>query len=141
MPDPALIKDLLDEMTNVDLLCPNQGEAAALVGFPVDTIDDAKRAAEILVRRGAKHAIITMAGQGAVLHDGKAAWWIEPTPVQAVDTTAAGDAFAGAIAVRWAAGDSLVEAARFASVAGAICATRHGAQPAIATAQEIQQRL
>ncbi len=113
----------------VDLICPNQSEASALLGIPIQTVDDAKQAVEQLLARGSKAAIITLGGQGAVVHDGQQVTWIPPFPITPVDTTAAGDAFAGALAVRWSEGATLLEAARFAAAAGAFAATQPGAQP------------
>ncbi len=85
--------------------------------------------------------IITLGQRGAVVSDGTRIRWIEPTTVTAIDCTAAGDAFAGALAVRMAEGATIFQAARFASVAGAIATTRVGAQPAMPTKLEIEQRL
>ncbi len=127
------------ELTRVDLLCPNQSEASAIVGRSVDSIEDACDAATHIRSLGAAKVIITLGGIGAVVADESGARHIAPFPVTALDTTAAGDAFAGALAVRLAHGDSLSTAARFASAAGAIAATRHGAQPSMPTAAEIAQ--
>lgn len=125
----------------VDVLCPNQSEASAIVGYTVETVDDAMRAAQDLMKLGVRHPIVTLADQGAVIHDGASSHWIEPFRITAVDTTAAGDAFAGALTVRLAEGASLLEAARFAGAAGAIAATRLGAQPAMPNRAEIESLL
>ncbi len=140
--DPApMPADFPMELLRVDVVCPNQSEAAAIVGFGVDTIDDARAAIGKLHGYGAKNAIITMAGRGAVVSDGQSIPHIDPFPISAVDTTAAGDAFAGALAVRLAEGASLFEAARFACAAGAIASTRAGAQPGMPTRNEIEKLL
>ena len=140
--DPApMPSSLPKEILQVDVLCPNQSEAAALVGYPVETLDDARRAAKDLLGQGVRQAIITMAEQGAVIHDGSSSQWIEPFKIEPVDTTAAGDAFAGALAVRLAEREPLSKAARFAAAAGAIAATRLGAQPAMPSRIEIDQRI
>lgn len=138
--DPAPMPSHLPaEALQVDILCPNQSEAAAIVGYAVQTREDAQRAARDLVNKGVRQAIITMAEQGAVVHDGSSSHWIEPFRISAVDTTAAGDAFAGALTVRLAEGESLVRASQFAAAAGAIAATRLGAQPAMPSRVEIDQ--
>lgn len=138
--DPAPMPSTLPkEALQVDVICPNQSEAAALVGYRVETLDDARRAAEDLLSQGVRQAIITMAEQGAIIHDGSSSQWIEPFKIEPVDTTAAGDAFAGALAVRLAEGQPLSASARFAAAAGAIAATRLGAQPAMPSRLEIDQ--
>lgn len=137
--DPAPVaKDWSEALLQVDLVCPNETEAAAITGLPVATVADAERAARQLHDRGVKHVVITLGDNGAVVLTDGAFHHIPPTGVKAVDTTAAGDAFAGALGVRWAETDDLLEAVRFASIAGAIAATRHGAQPSLATRSEIE---
>lgn len=124
---------------DVDLICPNQSEATALLGWNVNSIDDACTAARELVQRGAAKAVITMGKQGAVLCDGESVEIIPPFDVTAVDSTAAGDAFAGAFAVRWAEQDSIYEAARFACATGALAASRPGAQPGMPWREEVEE--
>lgn len=82
-----------------------------------------------------------MGSQGALLLQDSNAVLVPAIPVDAIDTTAAGDAFAGALAVRWAQTDDLLDAVRFANVAGAIAASRTGAQNSIGTKQEIDELL
>ena len=140
--DPApMCKTLPTEMLQVDVICPNQSEATALVKYEVKTIDDAHRAAQDLIGMGARQAIITMSDQGAVVHDGLSSRWIEPVKIETVDTTAAGDAFAGALAVQLAGGKTLIDSARFAAVGGALAATKPGAQPAMPYRNEIKTLL
>ncbi len=137
--DPApMPAELPPEALEVDVLCPNQSEAEQLVGYAVETVDDAHRAAEQIVNNGTRHAVITLADKGAVIHDGTSSEWIQPFAVKAVDTTAAGDAFAGALTVRLAEGAALSDAALFACAAGAIVSTRLGAQPAMPDRSEIE---
>lgn len=137
--DPAPVaSDWTDELLCVDLVCPNETEAEAITGVKIESVEDAQIAATQLHRRGAKSVAITLGEKGALLlHEGTF-HHAESKAVTPVDTTAAGDAFAGALAVRWAETDDLVEAVRFANCAGAIAATRHGAQPSLPTAQEIE---
>jgi ribokinase len=123
----ASVPPQLLELT--DLLLVNRGEAALLLG--VDALpDDPAQWPTLPVAR----AVVTLGGDGAVVLDRAAAdpdarvVAIAPTPVDVVDTTGSGDAFTGALAHRLAAGDALVEAARFAARAGALAATLPGAQ-------------
>ncbi|MCH2212859.1 MAG: ribokinase [Fuerstiella sp.] len=136
--DPAPVPQKFpDDLFNVDVLCPNESEAAMLSGGPVETIEQAAAAADKLRQRGAGHVVITLGDCGAVLFDGHSSCLVNPFEVTAVDTTAAGDAFAGALAVCWAEGTEFREAVRFANVAGALAASREGAQPGMPTRAEI----
>ena len=123
---------------HVDLICPNQHEAESLLRTSIRSTEDAMAASVELVRLGAKHSIITLGGEGAVVCDGSRTQWIKPFVISPVDTTAAGDAFAGAIAVYWPQLGDLFQAARFASAAGAIAASRAGAQPSLPTRTELE---
>lgn len=134
---PARVSELLE----VDLIVPNQTEAAAIVGRPIGTVQEAFRCVPELHAAGARNVVVTLGGDGAVVSDGESADWIDPLPVVPIDSTAAGDAFAGALAVRWAEGASLHEAARFACAAGALAATREGAQPGMPSRTEIERML
>ncbi len=136
-PAPARVPDgLLD----VDVICPNESEAAAILGVQTVAKNEAQSAAAALTQRGARNAIVTLGSEGAALCDRGGHCELVPTPaVHAVDSTAAGDAFAGALGVRLAQNASLFEAVRFACMAGAIAASRLGAQPSMPSRQEIAQ--
>ena len=109
--DPAPAPSRIpDHFFDIDLICPNQSEASALLGHTVATIGQAKAASRELIQRGAKSSIITMGNQGAVLCDGNTVEVIPPYPIDAVDSTAAGDAFAGALAVFWSEQNTLQQA-------------------------------
>ncbi|QDU29022.1 Ribokinase [Anatilimnocola aggregata] len=140
--NPAPVVDQLPRnLLEVDVMCPNRIEASALAGRPIQSLDDAVSAAWQLSRMGPKSVVITMGSMGAVLSDGGQPEWCEPFPVDSVDTTAAGDAFAGALAVRLGEGAMLREAVQFACAAGAIATTRHGAQPALPSREEVDALL
>ncbi len=120
-------------------LTPNETEAGQLTGIAVTDENSARLAAGQLMTLGSKAVIITMGAAGALLHEGEKSEWIPAPCVHAVDTTAAGDAFNGALAVALASGDvSLANAVREACLVGAICATRLGAQPALPTLSQVQ---
>ena len=138
--DPApAVASFPDRLFDVDLICPNETETEALIGTPVATVEDAEAAARQLADRGCRQVAITLGDRGTMLLDqtGKTDH-VAAIPVEAIDTTAAGDAFAGALAVFWAEGCPLLEAVRMANRAGAIAASREGAQPAMASRAEIQ---
>lgn len=123
---------------NIDYLIPNESEASALSGLPVDSRETAEAAATRLVELGAGKVIITLGAQGAVLADGQRFEHFAAPIVQAVDTTAAGDTFVGGFAAALASGKSEAEAIRFGQVAAAMSVTRAGAQPSIPTLSEVQ---
>jgi ribokinase len=118
----------LDFYALVDYLTPNAGEAARLSGAAAD---DAALAGERLAGRGVKTVVVTL-GEGGTLawHDGRATR-VRGFAVDVVDTTAAGDAFNGALAVAIAEAQPLEQALRFANAAGALACTRRGAQPSL----------
>lgn len=138
--DPAPAVDSLpEELHAADVLCPNETEAARLVGHPVETPQQARRAAEALRQRGAAVAIVKRGEQGVVVATGH-----EPSRgcgsfrIDAVDATGAGDAFAAALAIALAEAMPLDRAIPFASAAGAVAASREGAQPAMPTRDDVE---
>lgn len=133
-PAPAAAGLLPREIFQADWLCPNETEAEALCQSPVHSLDDARSAVLWLQNTGVKSPVITLGAQGIVWCDGHGTCQLmKPFVVTAVDTTAAGDAFAGALGVALAEGRSDREALRFACAAGALATTRSGAQPAMPT--------
>lgn len=116
----------------IDVIVPNEYEAAALTGIEIDNLDDAAQAARQLLKQ-IPAVIITLGTRGALLLERGASTpqLVAAYPVQTVDTTAAGDAFVGALAVALGEGGDLLSAANFASAAAAISVTRLGAQPSL----------
>ena len=121
----------------VDLIAPNQTEAAAILLRPIASRDDSLGAAQALVARGARAALLTLGGDGALYCDAAGAWHCPAVPVAAVDTTAAGDAYLGALAAALAEARPLAASLGFAAVAAALAVTRFGAQPSLPTRDEI----
>lgn len=138
-PAPAqMLKPDLLEL--VDVLLPNEHEVALMTRQPaLQSAADLQTAAQKLLSLGVKNLMVTMGSQGAILFDGKTESNIPACPVQAVDTTAAGDCFVGALAVGLCEGRSLLAAAEFASAAAAISVTRDGAQPSLPRREEVMQ--
>ena len=115
----------------VDLFTPNQSEAEFYTGITVSDTTSAAQAAETLVSKGVKNVIITMGSEGSVGYwDGKS-FFTPAHKVEAVDATAAGDTFCGALAVALCEGESLREAAEFATAASALAVQKMGAQDSI----------
>jgi ribokinase len=122
---------------HVDILTPNEPEAGMLTGTEVTDRKTAVRAGRILQQMGCPRSIVTLGSKGCLAVDEETTF-VEARPVRAADSTAAGDAFNGSLAVALAEGRSLVEAARWAAVAAAISVTRPGAQPSLPTRAEIE---
>lgn len=126
-PAPAMpLSDVL--LQNISIITPNEHEAALLTGIPVNTVADAETAAHILHAKGVANIIITMGAKGALLFTNGQFVFIDAIPVTAIDTTAAGDVFNGALVVALANGSDITAAVRFAVKAAAIAVTRLGAQ-------------
>ncbi len=128
-------------LSKIDYLVVNETEAQSLCGFAVDGAERVEEAAEALLAQGAGTVVITLGAQGAYLASSDLRQTIPAFQVDAVDTTAAGDVFCGALAVALVEGKSLPDAARFASAASAISVTRLGAQPSAPGREEIEQFL
>ncbi|WP_448723585.1 ribokinase [Pseudomonas farris] len=137
-PAPASRPLPADWYAAIDYLIPNESEASALSGLPVDSLSSAETAAARLIAMGAGKVIITLGSQGSLFADGKRFEHFPAPKVKAVDTTAAGDTFVGGFAAALAAGKSEVEAIRFGQVAAALSVTRAGAQPSIPTLSDVQ---
>ena len=137
-PAPASRPLPADWFVAIDYLIPNESEAAALSGLPVDSLQSAESAASQLIAMGAGKVIITLGAQGSLFANGKGFEHFPAPKVQAVDTTAAGDTFVGGFAAALASGKSEAEAIRYGQVAAALSVTRAGAQPSIPTMSDVQ---
>lgn len=142
MLDPAPAQLLPAELyALVDILTPNESEAAALVGFAIQDAQTVEQAALTLLDRGVKNVLIKMGGNGVywgTRHNGAFQGRLIPAfPVEAVDTVAAGDAFNGSMAAALHEGLPFEEALRWGMAAGAICVTRQGAQSAMPNRAEV----
>jgi ribokinase len=126
---------------NVDVLVPNEIEAALLTGTQVGTLEQARIAANALKKMGPEAIVVTLGQNGALLWDGEHMQHIAAHRVQVADTTAAGDAFVGALSVCLAENIPLSAAVRMANGAGALAVTRWGAQPAMPTRRELDRFL
>jgi ribokinase len=136
MLDPAPACDLPKRLFPlVTWMTPNETEAAFYAGT---TVRDPAAVAAMLQGHGVAAVVVKMGASGAFLSDAEGyAAHVEPFVVQAIDSTAAGDAWNAAFAVALVEGRSTVEAARFASAAAAISVTRAGAQESMATRGEV----
>jgi ribokinase len=136
--DPAPAQPLPPELYELtDIITPNETEAAALVGFPIDDISEAARAAQALLGRGARRAIVKLGGRGAYWADRAAGQLAPAFEVEAVDSVAAGDAFNGGLAAALDAGHTFGEAIRWGLAAGALAVTKAGAQQSMPSREEL----
>jgi ribokinase len=140
--NPAPARELPDSLLrNVSILTPNETEVELLTGLRVDGVESAGKAADQLLARGVGTVIITLGAKGAYIVSAAARGLVPGFAVKAVDTTAAGDTFNGALAVALAGGRPFDHAVRFAHAAAAISVTRLGAQPSAPTRAEIEELL
>ncbi len=117
-----------DLLRHLYLITPNETEAEMITGVKITDETSAGEAARVLAGMGVQHVIITLGSKGALIYSDGKAEMVPALKVEAVDTTAAGDVFNGALTVALSEGRSLKEAARFACKASAISVTRVGAQ-------------
>ena len=142
--DPAPARPLGPALlANVDILTPNESEALILLGGHASTVtlEEAPRIAVELRKLGPRCVILKMGDKGAWLSDASADKHFPARKVDAVDATAAGDTFNGALAVALAEGRSMEDAIRFANCAAAISVTRLGAQASIPARSEVDSLL
>ena len=137
--NPAPAQPLPDALLRlVDVLTPNQGEAAQLAGRPPDGIETAEAAAHVLLSRGVRQVVVTLGASGAMRVGPDGVERFEALAVQPVDTTAAGDAFNGALAFALAQGQTLAEAIPLANAVAAFAVTRRGAQPSMPDTADLE---
>lgn len=138
--NPAPAVPLGEELLkNVDIIAPNETETEILTGVGLDSDVHIALAVKKLYQLGVKRVIITMGSRGSIVAEGQTITPVEPRKVKAVDTTSAGDTFVGATMLRYLDGDTLEDAARFASVASSITVTREGAAQSIPTLEEVKK--
>ena len=130
-PAPARSDLPIDLYPLIDMITPNEVEASQLVGFPVYDRETAILAAKELQQRGVKNAIVKLGDRGVVAVTADETLFVSAFAVKAIDTVAAGDAFNGGLAAALDAGLSLSDAVVWGAAAGALCATKMGAQVAM----------
>ena len=131
--DPApAVMDIPDELYSlVDIITPNETEAGRMVGFAVNDASTAAQAADVLLQKGVGSAIVKLGAKGAYCATIAQTFFVPAFSVTAVDTVAAGDAFNGGLAVGLVEELSLREAVVWGAAAGALAATKSGAQSSI----------
>jgi ribokinase len=140
--DPAPAQQLDDDLLkHISILTPNESEAELLTGIPVEDEKSADKAASYLLAKGVNTVLITLGFRGAFVATEKIREMITGLKVTAVDSTAAGDVFNGALAVSLSEKTPLIDAVRFANAAAALSVTKLGAQPSAPLRKEIEEFL
>lgn len=130
--NPAPACPLPEEIfKSIDLFIPNETELSTFSGIPVTSKEEAEKAAAAMQAKGVGRLIVTMGSKGALICEGGPSVFVPAHKVKAVDTTAAGDTFCGALCVAISEGKSLNEAAEFACAASALTVQKMGAQNSI----------
>jgi ribokinase len=137
--NPAPAQLLADDIYPLcDYFTPNESEATRLTGVTVMNAETAEHAADVLLSRGARHVIVTLGEGGALVKTAKVTAHVAAFRAGAVvETTGAGDAFNGGLAVALAEGKEILDAVRFGCAAAGICVTRLGSTPAMPTRHEV----
>lgn len=138
--NPAPAQAIPDELlSKVHMVTPNETEACTLTGVEVTDIASAHKAAEVFLEKGVQQVVITMGSMGVYCTDGKREELYARIPVQAVDTTGAGDAFNGGFVKALADGWDLFEAAKYGNCTGALSVTKLGTAPAMPYQKDIDE--
>lgn len=144
-PGPALANPTNTERKHLDLLLaasdvlvPNQGELATLVGLDVaETVDEVADQARIAIVAGATSVVVTLGGQGALVVESSGVTHIPILKVETLDTTGAGDSFCGGLVDALAGGETLKDAATWAARCASVTVTRRGAQDSLPTRADV----
>jgi len=135
-PAPAVAVDEA-VWAHVDVVTPNETEAALITGIEVSDEESAALAAQWFLDRGVRRVVVTLGERGAVDVTADERSVLAAIPVQAVDTTAAGDAFTGTFGAALATGLDVRDAVRHAMAAGALAVTKAGASPSLPSRAEV----
>ena len=137
--NPAPAVKLDDEIIkNVDLLTPNETELEIISGVSIETEEDIQKAAQIMIEKGVKELIVTLGSKGSLYINKEKSMFKKAYKVEAVDTTAAGDSYTGAVAVALSQDKCIEDARDFASKVGALSVLKEGAQSSLPTLEDVE---
>jgi ribokinase len=136
--NPAPVQPISDELLKkIDIITPNEIEASILTGIKINSNNDIRKAADLFLQKGVKNVIITLGNNGVYARTRENEMFIPVIPVQAVETTGAGDAFNGGFVTALAEGQDFFDAVKFGNIAGALSVTKIGTAPAMPYRSEI----
>lgn len=136
--NPAPARSLSNKLLqNLHIIIPNETEAEILSGIKVTDWESARKAADIISAKGVDIVVVTLGAKGALIKEMNDYYEVPASKVKAIDTTAAGDTFCGALCVALSEGESVLDAVRFANKCASITVTRMGAQSALPYRKEI----
>ena len=137
--NPAPAVKLDDEIIkNVDLLTPNETELEIISGVSIETEEDIQKAAQIMIEKGVKELIVTLGSKGSLYINKEKSMFKKAYKVEAVDTTAAGDSYTGALAVALSQDKNIEDEMDFASKVGALSVLKEGAQSSLPTLEYVK---
>ncbi len=137
---PAYAGYPLDQLAPLEVISPNESETYALTGIMPSSMDNCLRASTVLMQKvQTKYVVIKLGERGAYIHDGKYSRLITPYECDAVDTTAAGDAFTAAMALEYLKSGDIVGAVKYANVIGSMVVSKAGASSSIPTLSEVAE--
>ena len=137
--NPAPAVKLDDEIIkNVDLLTPNETELEIISGVSIETEEDIQKAAQIMIEKGVKELIVTLGSKGSLYINKEKSMFKKAYKVEAVDTTAVGDSYTGALAVALSQDKNIEDAMDFASKVGALSVLKEGAQSSLPTLEDVK---
>jgi ribokinase len=125
----------------VSLITPNRSELELITNRSIVTVEEAEKAAQEVISAGVKNVIVTLGGEGALVVNTDKTTYAPSYQVDIVDTTGAGDAFNGGLAIALSEGKDLVEATKFANAAAALKVTKIGTAPAMPYREEVERFL
>ena len=137
--NPAPAVKLDDEIIkNVDLLTPNETELEIISEVSIETEEDIQKAAQIMIEKGVKELIVTLGSKGSLYINKEKSMFKKAYKVEAMDTTAAGDSYTGALAVALSQDKNIEDAMDFASKVGALSVLKEGAQSSLPTLEDVK---
>jgi len=125
-------------LSQVDILVPNESECEIITGIDVKSVEDGKTAIKYFMDKGIPQVVVTLGSRGVLYNSGNEIIHKPAIAVKAVDTTAAGDSFAGALAVAFSEGKGIDEAISFANSVGAMTVQKKGAQSSLPSREEVE---
>jgi ribokinase len=138
--NPSPVNSRYDYSTilkRVDILIPNEIELSQLSGIKIKNNDDIKKASYSVIEKGVESVIVTIGSKGAMVISQDIESYIEPTAHRAVDSSGAGDAFAGAFMYMYSITGDLIKSAGFANKVAGVSVTRYGTHKSVPTREEI----